>query len=329
MDALLAFPLSFGPALVCLGLVYWIDRYEREPWLLVAGMFAWGAVVAAAGSLVLQLILEGTVHAATGSEAVAAVAGTTVFAPLTEESLKGAAVLLVFWRLRRELDSYLDGLVYAGTVALGFAATENLLYFLSAHAEGGTQGMLSLFVLRSVLGAWDHPVYTAFIGLGLAAARLAHRPLVRWGAPPLGWAAAVATHALHNALATGSGELPALGCIMFLVDWAGWVAIAVVVAVSLRREGKLLTAHLADEVERGTLSAAQYRTAASIGAQLAARLSALFGGRLGVTRRFYHLLGELAHKKRQLASHGEEEGNSRLVEALRAEIAQLSPRALA
>jgi RsiW-degrading membrane proteinase PrsW (M82 family) len=329
MDALLAFPLSFGPALVCLGIVYWIDRYEREPWLLVAGMFAWGAVVAAVLSIILQVILQGTVHLATGSEAVAAVAGTTVFAPLTEETTKGAAVLLVFWLLRRELDSYLDGLVYAGTVALGFAATENLLYFLGAHAEGGTQGMLSLFVLRSVLGAWDHPVYTAFIGLGLAAARLAQQPLVRWGAPPLGWAGAVAAHALHNGLATGSGEIPALGCVMFFVDWVGWLAIAVVIVVSLRWEGKLLASYLADEVERGILSEAQYRTAASIRAQLTARLAALFGGRLGATRRFYLLLGELAHKKRQLARMGEEGGNRRIVEALRAEIAQLGPQAFA
>jgi RsiW-degrading membrane proteinase PrsW (M82 family) len=329
MGLLAAILLSFIPALLCAAVVYWIDRYEKEPALLLGVVFFWGAVVAALGAVVSQVLLEGAIHLATGSEGVADLAGTTLFAPLTEESLKGLAVLLVFLALRREYDSLLDGLVYAGTVALGFAATENVIYLYSRYTESGAEGMLGLFLLRIVLGLWDHPFYTAFIGIGLALSRLSREAWVRWLAPPAGWTIAVLAHSFHNILATGSSHLPALGILMFFVDWGGWLAISFVILVSIEREGRLLGLYLAEEVERGALTAAQYHTAVSIGAQLAARLRALASGRLGATRRFYQLCGELAHKKHQLSTLGDEGCNTRIIEELRAEMGRLSPVAVA
>lgn len=322
----LAIFLSFVPAFLCAAVVYWIDHFEKEPRILLGAVFGWGAVVATLGAMASQLVLSGAVHLWTGSEDVADLAGATLFAPLTEESLKGAAVLLVFLVLRREFDSLLDGIVYAGIVALGFAATENVLYLYGAFLEGGMEDLLSIAFLRVGLGAWDHPFYTAFIGIGLAAARLSRSAAVRWLAPPAGWGLAVFTHSLHNALATGSEQLPALGLLMFLIDWSGWLAISVLIFWSLHREGRLLALHLADEVDR-CLTPQQYRTASSLGTQIGARFRALSSGRLGSTRRFYRLCGELAHKKHQLALLGDEGGNSRVIEGLRAELARLSGQA--
>ena len=329
MILLLSVLLSFVPALFCAAFVYWIDRYEKEPRLLVGAVFFWGAVVAVLGALVSQLFLGGVVYLATGSEAAADLVGTTVLAPLTEESLKGFAVLLVFLFLRREFDSLLDGLVYAGTVALGFAATENVFYLASAGEEKGVEGVVGLFVLRGILGAWDHAFYTSFIGIGLAAARYSHSTAVRWLAPPAGWAVAVGAHALHNGLATASSEMPELGIAMFLIDWSGWLFVGVVILVAVLREGKLLSAELAEEVNRGSLTAQQYQSAVSSVSRAVVRLRALGAGRLGATRRFYQLCAELAHKKRQLALFGDEGGNARAVEDLRNELRLLSPQALA
>lgn len=329
MIFLLSTFLSFVPALLCAAFVYWIDRYEKEPRLLVGAVFFWGAVVAVVGAVVSQLALGSVVYLATGSEAATDLVGTTVLAPLTEESLKGFAVLLVFLYLRREFDSLLDGLVYAGTVALGFAATENVFYLASAGEESGVEGVLTLFVLRGILGAWDHAFYTSFIGIGLAAARYSHSTAVRWLAPPAGWAVAVGAHALHNGLATGSSERPELGVAMFLIDWSGWLFVGGVILVALLREGKLLAVELAEEVNRGSLTLDQYRSATSTWSRAAIRLRALAAGRLAATRRFYQLCAELAHKKRQLALFGDEGGNARTIEDLRAEMRLLSPQALA
>jgi len=45
------------------------------------------------------------------------------------------------------------------------------------------------------------------------------------------------------------------------------------------------------------------------------------------TSRFYQVVGELAHKKEQLRNHGEESGNSALVQKYRAELSRLAPKA--
>jgi RsiW-degrading membrane proteinase PrsW (M82 family) len=328
MVFLLVVFLSFAPALACAALVYWLDRYEKEPRILLGAVFGWGALVAIAGAVVSQLLLEGAVTLVTGSAKLADFAGTALFAPITEESLKGFAVLVVFLAVRRELDSVLDGIVYAAVTALGFAATENVFYLYGAFSEKGMEGLGSLFFLRVGLGIWDHPFYTSFIGIGLALSRLSRSTAVRWLAPPAGWAAALGFHALHNTLATLSGGTPALGALMFVTDWGGWLLMSMLILLSIRREGRLLVTHLDEEVRHGRLTAAQYRTAVSSWGQSGACVRALFRGRLRPTTRFYQVCGELAHKKEQLARFGDEGCNAALVEQLRGELAGLSGQAV-
>lgn len=329
MGFLAALFLSFVPALLCAAVVYWLDRYEKEPRLLLGAVFFWGAVVAVLGALIAQLVLAGAVTAATGSERAADVAGSTLFAPITEESLKGIAILAVFLVLRREFDSMLDGIVYSAIVALGFAATENVFYLYGEFTENGMEGLLSLFVVRVILGIWNHPFYTAWIGIGLALSRLSPNLLVRWLAPPLGWAVALGFHSLHNTLATFSEGTPGLGLLMFVVDWFGWLSISVLILVSIYREGRLLGTHLAEEVGLGRLTPAQYKTATSSWAQSGARLRTLVGAGRRPTRRFYQVCGELAHKKAHLARLGDEGHNVVLIEKLRAELVVLSSQAIA
>ena len=62
---------------------------------------------------------------------------------------------------------------------------------------------------------------------------------------------------------------------------------------------------------------------------LGARLRALGSGCFLATRRFYHLCGELAHKKQQLARLGDEGGTAQLIESVRDEMRRLSPQAKA
>ena len=325
MEFLLAVFLSFVPALGCAAFVYWLDRYEKEPKLLLGLVFGWGAVVAVIGAIVAQLALGGAVTAISGSEKAADVAGTTLFAPLTEESLKGLAVLGVFLLLRREFDSLLDGLVYAVVVALGFAATEDVLYLYGAAEEGGIPNMMSLFVLRIVMGIWDHPFYTSFIGIGLALARLSRSSLVAFAAPVAGWAAACFFHALHNTLAVVSEGTPFFLLTMLLVDWGGWLFMAILALLAIRHEGRLLASLLGEEVSYGFLTPQQYHIAISSWRRTGASLRALGQGRFAATRRFYHLCGELAHKKHHYLQLGDETGNVAQIQQIRGELAGLAP----
>jgi RsiW-degrading membrane proteinase PrsW (M82 family) len=329
MGFLLAVILSFGPALACAATVYWLDRYEKEPKVLLGAVFGWGAIVATLGALVAQTLLGGMMKLAEASDEATELAGGSIFAPVTEESLKGLAVLLVFWVLRRELDSVLDGIVYAATAALGFAATENVLYLFGEYLEKGPAAMLGLFGLRVVLGAWDHAVYTSFIGVALALARLSRSAALRWLLPPAGWFLAVGVHSLHNTLAAVAAETPGSGVLMFLIDWSGWLFFAVLMLWCIHREKRMLGRHLAEELQLGRMTPEQYQTALSGRARARARLRAALSGRLPATRRFYEVCGELAHKKNQLARYGEEDGNASLVEGLRNEMTQLSGQAAA
>ena len=91
----------------------------------------------------------------------------------------------------------------------------------------------------------------------------------------------------------------------------------------------MLQVQLADEVTAGALDARQYRTATSLLGQTGVRLRALGSGRFLATRRFYHLCGELAHKKQQLARLGDEGGTTQLIESVREELRRLAPEAMA
>jgi hypothetical protein len=86
--------------------------------------------------------------------------------------------------------------------------------------------------------------------------------------------------------------------------------------------------HLRDEVSLGSLTPIQYRTACSAWSQGIARFGSLFNGRFQATSRFYQVCAELAYKKHQLSTLGDEGGNGKMIDGLRAELARLSPDAL-
>jgi RsiW-degrading membrane proteinase PrsW (M82 family) len=298
------------------------DRYEKEPWWLVIGVFLWGAIVAAGSALILNTAFGITVFVVTGSEAAATVGAAVFSAPLVEETVKGLAVAAVFLYFRREFDSLLDGVIYGSLVGFGFAAAENINYIFTGFAQLGLGGLFFLTFIRAVVIAFLHPTLTAFTGIGLAVARLNHG-IWRYLAPPLGYFAAVGLHAFHNALASVGN--PLLCVFGSLIDWTGFLGMFGFILFLVWREGQIMREHLRDEVGQGTLTHQQYRAACSITGQMAVRWAALMGGRGRATSRLYDLCGELAFKKYQLARLGpaREREAPAMIEKLRGQIAEL------
>jgi RsiW-degrading membrane proteinase PrsW (M82 family) len=197
-------PLAAVAAVVPLLIVWptlaWLDRVEPEPTSSRVHAVLWGGTVAVFGAAVCNE----TVAAATSTTAAAVVS-----APVVEEALKALGVL---WAVRRgEVDGVTDGIVFAGWVALGFAAVEDVLYF----AEAG-ELFVSVFVLRAILTPFAHPLFTFWAGLAIGHAVSRGRPA--WPAALWGYALSVGLHALWNgslALAapdpeTGEGGSPVL-----------------------------------------------------------------------------------------------------------------------
>lgn len=305
-------------------LVYWMDRYEKEPKRLLRNVFLWGAIVAAGGAFFLNTLTGITIYAMTGSETTTDFTTSAVIAPLVEESLKGLAVLLVFLFVRNEFDSILDGIIYASITALGFAATENAYYIYTyGYLESGYTGIFEMTFIRAIVVGWQHPFYTSFIGIGLAVARGSKSYITKFMAPILGWCVAVFAHAFHNALASSNESFLCL--FGTFLDWSGWIAMLIFIIFMVNRERRLLIQQLAEEIQIGTLTLEQYQIACSPARQSRTRLNAWRGGNRKMVEQFFNSCGELAHKKNQYLKHGDESGNLAAIQRLRNEISVLSP----
>src|SRR5512147_188567 len=171
---------GFMPMFLFAAFINWLDRYEKEPKLLLGAAFLWGVVIAGGGAYILNTAFGIGIYALTGSEGAAEFGTTSIVAPIIEEGLKGLAVLIVFLLFRNEFDSVLDGIVYAAITAMGFAAVENVLYiYRNGYLENSWQGFWTLVIIRVLLVGWMHPFFTAFTGIGLAISRLNRNPLVK------------------------------------------------------------------------------------------------------------------------------------------------------
>src|SRR5215208_20679 len=240
---------GFVPMFLYAAFVNWLDRYEKEPKLLLGAAFVWGMVIAAGGAFILNTAFGIGIYVLTGSEGAAEFGTTSIVAPIIEEGLKGLAVLIVFLLFRREFDSVLDGIIYAAITAMGFAAVENVLYiYRNGFLESGWDGFWTLVIIR-LLVSWMHPFFTSFTGIGLAIARLNRNAFVKLIAAPTGYMVAVLAHAFHNTFSTVLG-----GAGGFLLGFIIWLVV---------RERNLLKKQLMEEVSNGAISQKQYDAAIS------------------------------------------------------------------
>jgi RsiW-degrading membrane proteinase PrsW (M82 family) len=232
----------------------WIDRWEPEPARLLWLAFGWGASVAAITALLINNTAEAVGDTLLGrgrGDTISAI----VSAPLFEEAVKGAFVLGIMLWLRNELDGVIDGVVYAGFVAAGFAFTENIYYFGRAFAEHGfgdtsTAGVVTAFILRGVLSPFCHPLFTAMIGIGMGISVRSPSRTVTILAPVGGYVAAVTLHAMWNAAAT-LGTAQTFLNVYFLVMVPIFIAGVMFVGWHRRREQKIVDRALPVMVGRG------------------------------------------------------------------------------
>lgn len=255
MGAVLAFPAS----IMYLTFPRLLDRYDPEPWYALLGCLFWGGVAACGFSVTINSLVGEAVGQAYGEQA-GEIVGAVICAPIVEEFWKGMAVFGMFVFLKREFDGIVDGIIYACFVALGFAAVENVLYYGRAAAEGGLAGLGANFVLRGVLFPWGHPVYTSMTGIGFGLAREGRHPALRALGPLFGYGLAVMLHAMWNGGATFAGmsdEGGAIFCFSILIWFAFVTAFVGMVIGLVRRRGRILRAHLLDEVALGNITSGE------------------------------------------------------------------------
>jgi RsiW-degrading membrane proteinase PrsW (M82 family) len=234
--------LPVGPVVA---VFLWIDRWEPEPPRLLLIAFLWGACFAALSALLINssaVLIADEVLSGSGD-----VLGAVAIAPVVEEAVKGAFLVGLLIFRRREFDGVVDGIVYAGLVAAGFAFTENILYLGRAFAEdsmvGQTGTVVTVLILRGVLSPFAHPLFTAMIGIGAGIAAHSRSVAVRVVAVLVGYLGAVALHALWNGSASLFGGTAFFGVYLFIMVPL-FLAMIGVVIWQRRREQRTVTDQL-------------------------------------------------------------------------------------
>lgn len=133
---------------------------------------------------------------------------------LIEEMLKYVmAASFILWR--RAVDEAPDYVIYMVTVALGFAAAENMLFLLDPISSGFFAPSLFTGDVRFLGSTLLHVVASGTIGFAFAFSARS-RPSVRISAAALGLILAIALHTAFNTLIISTGASNALTA-LFLV----------------------------------------------------------------------------------------------------------------
>ena len=279
------------PTLAYGWLIWWLDRYEKEPLWLMAVAFLWGSLPAIGLSVLFEVVLEmplaqSTIGPDLASWGVAAV---------VEEPIKALALIGLFVFVRREFDGPLDGIVYGALVGFGFSMTENALYYLYNSANLG-----GLFWVRSIFFGLNHAFFTSLVGLSLGAVRYQRAAGMKVGALAGGLALAILFHTLHNYAV--QFRLPGL-FLSWLIQSGGVIVILAVAVLAWRKERHWIEQELREEIETGVISADEYREVTSSTQRVRQQVRALRHGGWGgyrKVRRFHYLATELAFCKSQL-----------------------------
>jgi len=255
-------------------LLLWIDRYESEPLWMLATTFFWGALVAILIALIFNTGVEIIAMIATHSDEVASHVGAVISAPIVEESAKALILVIFFFWKKDEFDGIVDGIVYAGMAGLGFAMTENILYYGRA-IQKGPEMLTAVFILRGMAAPFSHPLFTSMTGIGLGWSRQSRSSFVKFGMPILGFMLAILMHATWNgsaALGDGFGFFIAY----FMVMGPAFVVILMVIHFSLRREGRIVQEFLYPDYAAGFFDQHEYEKLCSIRGRMGMSWDALW-----------------------------------------------------
>lgn len=229
---LLFLAVAFIPSIFYLVSVRNAERFGRVPYRVLLGPFLWGVTFA----VVFALIAEFAVVYLLGGElvrqyellqdpTVVNLLLAIVVAPFAEEFSKALGVLFT----KRRIVELEDGIILGAASGLGFAATENLFYELTALASFGFAAYIATAVVRSISSTLLHASATATTGYGIG------RKVFRLG----GWGGfyllAVLMHASFNLIASlgviladtyGEAESSMLSLLFaVLMAWIAWRAI--------------------------------------------------------------------------------------------------------
>lgn len=228
-DAWLAVGASTLSAVVGLVFLAWAARLKPTvlSWLAAFGWGTGGALIFAGYG---NGVIDSAVEASNLSDEAVDFVTSVLTGPIVEETGKGIGVLALILAARKVLDRPAQGGVLGALVGLGFAWGEDVGYYVSA-LENGMSGLWESFLVRAILGAYAHAIFTGVFGYALAWAVLrAKNVLTGLLVAAGGFIGALALHAQANGvgflapedswnLTYGAIEIPVLVVSVALLVW--------------------------------------------------------------------------------------------------------------
>ncbi|MCQ2592315.1 MAG: PrsW family glutamic-type intramembrane protease [Treponema sp.] len=135
--------------------VYKKDKTEKEPLGFVLKVLIWGAIFSIPCAFIelrLENLLKGVLDESTVKYAFWE---NTVGVALVEEFSKWLVIMIFVWK-NDNFDYSYDGIVYATTASLGFAALENVMYIISFGS--------SVSLGRAIFSIPGHATFGVFMG---------------------------------------------------------------------------------------------------------------------------------------------------------------------
>lgn len=198
--------------------LWWFYRRDLEPEPIrhIVVAFVMGALLTIP-AVIVQSALEPLVRSMAPSpvDTWAAVCAAVVIAPISEETLKFLATVFIIHRLD-EFDEPMDGIIYGVSVALGFAALENVGYLFGSF-NNGLAALTHTAIVRTILSVPAHALFACVWGYALGRARFDHHGSLLSPYPLVALLAAMSAHSLFN-----------LGCLLEPLFGFGLVGVVVV-----------------------------------------------------------------------------------------------------
>lgn len=197
--------LALAPVAVLAFILYRFDSQQPEPVGQLVKAIAYG-VMSAAVAISFASFLS---HFENSSDAVSHAVFTALFGAAIPEE---AAKLLMLWLLIRNnkhFDEHLDGIIYAGFVALGFAGLENIMYIFSSGAD-----FVGTAVSRAIFAVPGHYAFGVAMGFFVSLAYFSKDKAAKRKWYLCAYLVPVALHFTYDALIMVSEATPAVAGIL-------------------------------------------------------------------------------------------------------------------
>jgi protease PrsW len=145
MDLLI---LSLAPVVIIAAYIYYRDKYDREPLILLFKALAAGIAIIVPVVFIEQFL---SLFLPLFPGILGPLFHGFIVAGFTEEFFKFLALYLLFWRSNVFSEKF-DGIVYATFISLGFAGVENILYVFQYGYSTGITRALTAVPAHAVFG---------------------------------------------------------------------------------------------------------------------------------------------------------------------------------